>query len=73
MTCPEMTMFRSVRRAIDQWRLITGSNERVVGFNFKVSNVNKVASFYGIVLFPVFVVSCDVHFRYSDDAFMWTA
>ena len=23
--------------------------------------------------FHVYVVSCDVHFRYSDDAFIWTA
>ena len=22
--------------------------------------------------FHVYVVCCDVHFRYSDDAFMWT-
>ena len=28
MTCPEMTMFRSgLRRAIDQWRLVTGNNQ----------------------------------------------
>ena len=73
MTCPEMTMFRSVRRTIDQWRLVMGSNEREVGFHFKVSNVNKVANFTESYYFHVHVVACDVHFRYSDDAFMWTA
>ena len=42
-------------------------------FHFKLSNVTKLANLYGIVLFPQHSVSCNVHFRYSDDAFMWTA
>ena len=43
-------------------------------FHFKLSNVTINAlicmeSYY----FHVYSVSCDVHFRYSDDAFMWIA
>ena len=74
-----MTMFRSgLRRAIYQWRLVTGNNEPVglkEYFHFKVSNVIVkksqicIESYY----FHVYVVSCDVQFRYSDYAFMWTA
>ena len=62
MTCPEVTMFRNVRRAghaIDKakvgfnFKAKVGFNFKAkVGFNFKVSNVKKVANFYGIVLFP---------------------
>ena len=40
----------------EQWRLVTDSNERVGRkriSHFKVSNVNKVAIFYGIVLIPL--------------------
>ena len=51
MICPEVTIFRNVRPATDQWRLVTDSTS-VVYFHLKVSNVNKVANFYGIVLIP---------------------
>ena len=45
-----MSMFRNgLRRAIDQWRLVTGNNERVGReryFHFNVSNVIKVTNLY---------------------------
>ena len=39
--------------------------------NFKMSLKSLIftESYY----FHVYVFSCDVHFRYSDDAFMWIA
>ena len=40
-----------------------------VNSHLNVSNVNKVASFYGIVLIMC-VVPFDVHFHYIDNAFM---
>ena len=44
-----------------------GWHQSSVSMSLKPENV------YGIALFPrVYVVCCDVHFRYSDDAFMWT-
>ena len=63
---------------IDKWRLVTGNNEHVGCESifplqsFKIMSIKSLIcmeSYY----FQVYVVSCDVHFRYSGDAFMWTA
>ena len=38
-------------------------------FQMSIKSLIFTESYY----LHVYVVSCDVHFRYSDDAFMWTA
>ena len=70
----------------ERWRHLTYSNEPnfinnvlLVAkeyFQFKLSNVTKRANWNVCMesyYFHKYSVSCDVHFRYSDDAFMWTA
>ena len=54
----------------ERWRHLTYesnliNNEQLVAkeyFHFKLSNVTKRANLYGIVLFPLYVVYCDVTF-----------
>ena len=63
--------------AIDRWRLVTDNNEHVgresiistSKFQMSLKSLICMESYY----FQVYVVSCDVHCRSSDDAFMWTA
>ena len=76
-------LFETAVLFTERWRYLTYNNEPnfinnvlLVAkeyFHFKLSNVTEPANLYGIVLFHVYSVSCDGHFRYSDDAFMWTA
>ena len=55
----------------DDTNAATNPQRKVSTSNFQMSLNALICmeSYY----FHVYVVSCDVLFRYSDDAFMWTA
>ena len=63
-----MIMFRSgLRHVIDQLRLVTSWSRKCIStskFQMSLKSLICMESYY----FQVYVVSCDVHFRYSDDA-----
>ena len=76
-------LFETAVLFTERWPHLTYSNEPnfinnvlLVAKNISPSNFQMLLnalicmeSYY----FHVYSVSCDVHFRYSDDAFMWTA
>ena len=54
------------------WRITRFAPELFIStsnFQMSLNALICMASYY----FHVYSVSCDVHFRYNDDAFMWTA